>query len=409
MNCPPCRRQRRTKSIDPRQALGACLALALLLGLLLGACEGGQSDPPLVDAQVGQLVSLQLTPGDGTLPLGGTLHVSVLGLNDNGTQVDLSGAVQWSLGGDPVASLLQDGTLTVFASGSVALTATEPESGLQATALYVVPAAVVVGLQIMADSASVALGLPLQLDALGLLSDGSTVDLTSVVNLSVDDGLLASIGANGELLGLGLGTVTVLAVDPQTGLRAQTQIQVTDAVLQSIAVLAGQVQLPLGLSQNLQAVGHLSDGSTADLTSHVQWVSSDVGVAGISSGGLLSALGIGSAFVTATDPVSGIKGVLPVTMLPAVLEWLEVMPGDASVLLGLLTSFAATGHYSDGSSADLTRSVSWRSDYPLVAIVSSAGSALGLALGNTTIRAREPVSGKSGSAALSVLGGLLGL
>lgn len=362
-----------------------------------------------MDAQVGQLVSLQLTPSDGILPLDGTLHVSVLGLNDNGTQVDLSGAVQWSLGGDPVASLLQDGTLTVFASGSVALTATEPESGLQATALYVVPAAVVVGLQITADSVSVALGLPLQLDVLGLLSDGSTVDLTSVVNLSVDDGLLANIGANGELLGLGLGTVTVLAVDPQTGLRAQTQIQVTNAVLQSIEVLAGQVPLPLGLSQNLQAVGHLSDGSTADLTSHVQWVSSDVGVAGISSGGLLSALGIGSAFVTATDPVSGIKGVLPVTTLAAVLEWLEVTPGDASVLLGLLTSFAATGHYSDGSSVDLTRSVNWRSDYPLVAAVSSAGSALGLVLGNTTIRAREPVSGKSGSAALSVLGGLLGL
>jgi Bacterial Ig-like domain (group 2) len=384
------------------------LLLALLLGGLLSACQDDTSEPPLLDVQLPGLLSLQISPDGGTLPLLGSLHLSVLGLNSDGSLLDLTGAVTWSLGGDPVASLLQDGTLSVFASGNLALTATEPNSGLQATALYVVPAAVVVGLQIRADSASVALGLPLELNVLGLLSDGSTVDLTSQVDWSVDDGLLASVGGNGTLLGLGLGAVTVLAVDPQTGLEAQVQIEVTPAVLQSIEVQAAATQLPLGLSQPLAAQGHLSDGSVVDLTRSVQWASSNGQVAGVGSGGLLTALGTGSAVVSATEPDSGSKGVLPVTVLPAALEWLEVTPADASVLLGLVKPFTATGHYSDGSSADLTRSVNWRSDNPLLATVATTGSALGLALGNTTIRAQEPLSGKSGAAALTVLGGLLG-
>jgi Bacterial Ig-like domain (group 2) len=180
-------------------------------------------------------------------------------------------------------------------------------------------------------------------------------------------------------------------------------------VLQSIDVIASQLQLPLGLSQNLQAVGHLSDGSTVDLTSLVSWASGNPDVATVASGGLLTSLGAGSTLVTAADPASGIQGSLPLQVTPAVLQSLEVVPAQLSVLLGLVQPLTAVGHYSDGSTAELTNGVQWSSDNPLLAAVNSAGSVLGLGLGDTTLHALEPQSGLKSGAAVSVLSALSGL
>ncbi len=64
---------------------------------------------------------------------------------------------------------------------------------------------------------------------------------------------------------------------------------------------------------------------------------------------------------------------------------LSVVPASASFRAGERQRFAAIGAYLDGSTRDLSNSVTWTSTAPLVATRGSGGFVLGLAPGNATI------------------------
>jgi hypothetical protein len=392
-------------------------ALATLLSLLtllaLGACAGeGERTGSGTTATIGvgewEVALLSVDPLQETIPVDSTLRYHATAVYGDGSEADVTSDVMWSRQGDAVGPVL-GGVLIATQSGSAVVTATDRDSGLSASALVTVRGDEPVALQLTPDSGSVALGLPLQLAALGVLEDGSTVDLTGLVLWDLSDGALAALGVGGALTGLQVGTVLVTAVHPETGLRAQASVEITPAVLQSIVVLAERLTLPLGLRLPLQAVGHLSDGTTVDLTGLVDWNSADTQVAAVGAGGLVTALGLGDTVVTAVDPVTGLEGVLPLAVTPAVLESLQVLPAQTDVPLGLLTPLEAVGHYSDGTQADLTHAVQWSSANPLIAIVNGGGGVLGLLPGDASIHAVEPGSGHTASAAVSILGGLLGL
>jgi 3-methyladenine DNA glycosylase Tag len=75
--------------------------------------------------------------------------------------------------------------------------------------------------------------------------------------------------------------------------------------LSSIAVTPNAPdKLAIGATQQFKAMGSYSDKSTADITSKVSWNSSNKAVDTISSSGLATGVGIGSANITAS--MSGI-------------------------------------------------------------------------------------------------------
>src|SRR5262249_14505612 len=74
---------------------------------------------------------------------------------------------------------------------------------------------------------------------------------------------------------------------------------------------------------------------------------------------------------------------------PPVLTSITVTPASASVAAGNTQQFSATGHYSDGSSNDITTSATWSSSNTGVATISNANGTPGLAKG---IAAGGPVT-----------------
>lgn len=67
---------------------------------------------------------------------------------------------------------------------------------------------------------------------------------------------------------------------------------------------------------------------------------------------------------------------------------IDVTPGDSSVPKGLNVSFVAVGHYTDGSTSDITGSVTWGTDAAGIAsIASNGGLATGNGVGDATISA----------------------
>ena len=62
---------------------------------------------------------------------------------------------------------------------------------------------------------------------------------------------------------------------------------------------------------------------------------------------------------------------------PADLVSIEVTPADPSIPLGSTQGFTATGHYDDGSTLDLTTTVTWSSDTPSIATISNSSGSVG--------------------------------
>ena len=171
--------------------------------------------------------------------------------------------------------------------------------------------------------------------------------------------------------------------------------------LASMAVTPGSASITPGGNQQFTATGKYSDGSTKDLSSSVQWSSSDSTVATV-AGGMASGVANGAVTISA---ISGtIKGTANLTVdTPnpgATLQSIAVTPANPSVPVNTTQQFVATGSYSDGSSRDLSTRVTWSSSAAGTATIDVNGLATTVAAGTTTISAG--LNGVQGSTTLTV-------
>jgi trimeric autotransporter adhesin len=158
--------------------------------------------------------------------------------------------------------------------------------------------------------------------------------------------------------------------------------------LVSISLSPTGPTVPLDAAQQFIATGTFSDSSTEQLAS-VTWSSSDAAVVSItddaSNLGAAYALGTGAATVSAC--AGAVCGSTSLTVSSAALVSIAVTPATGTVPAGRPLRFYATGTYTDGSTQDLTSSVTWSSSAPPVATINAAGLASGLIVGSTTITA----------------------
>jgi hypothetical protein len=94
-------------------------------------------------------------------------------------------------------------------------------------------------------------------------------------------------------------------------------------VLVSIAVSPATATLGIGQTQQFIATGQYSDQSTQDLTSRVNWVSSNLGVATISPAGLATTAGVGTSNILARFGC--------ISSTPITLTVIDTRPGLAQV------------------------------------------------------------------------------
>jgi hypothetical protein len=164
---------------------------------------------------------------------------------------------------------------------------------------------------------------------------------------------------------------------------ASITVTVTAASLVSIALTPPAPSVALGSRQQFTATGTFSDNSTQDLSADLTWTSSSTAVATVSSSGLVSTLGTGTATIIATCSVasvcSNLSGSVTLTVTPATLVSIAITPPAPSVALGVNESFTATGTYSDNSTQTLTTQVTWTSATTGVATISNASGTAGVA------------------------------
>ncbi|MGK0480299.1 MAG: hypothetical protein ACJAQ3_000262 [Planctomycetota bacterium] len=364
------------------------------------------------------LVSMAVTPANPSVALGTDQQFVATGTYTDASTQDLTTSVTWSSAAPGTATISNaggsKGLASSVATGTAAITAADPGTGVNgSTSLTVTPAALV-SIDVTPTNPSIALGTDRQFAATGTYTDASTQDLTTSVTWSSAAAGTATIsnagGSEGLASSVATGTVTITATDPGTGVDGSTSLTVTAAALVSMGVTPTNPSIALGTDQLFAATGTYTDSSTQDLTTSVTWSSTAPGTATISnaggSKGLASSVGTGTTTITATDPGTGVNGSTNLTVTLAALNSIDVTPTNPSIALGTDQQFVAIGTYTDASTQDLTTSVTWSSAAPGTATISNGGGSEGLAssvgTGTASISAIDPGTGVNGSASLTV-------
>src|SRR5580698_6074397 len=373
---------------------------------MLGATSGSTN----LTVTAATLVSLGVTPANPTIAKGLKSQFIAIGTyTDNSTQI-LTAQVQWSSSDPTVATVSNalgyDGLGVGLNPGSVTITATLV--GASASTILTVTPATLVSIGVTPANPSIANGLTSQFAATGVYTDNSTQDLTASVAWTSSDPTVVSISnasaSHGLATGVSPGSVAITAASGSVS--GSTNLTVTPAALVSIALIPANPSIANGTQQQFAATGTYTDTSTHDLTAVVTWSASDTTVATISnasgSNGLTTSVGQGSVTITAT--LGTIAGATGLTITPAALVSIAVIPSNASIANGTGQQFAATGTYTDNSTQPLTTSVNWSSSDTAVASISNAPGFNGLAssTGQGTATITATLGSISGSTGLTV-------
>ena len=244
-------------------------------------------------------------------------------------------------------------------------------------------AANLVSIAVTPAPASIALGTTQQFAATGTYSDGTTKTLTSSVKWTSTAATVASVNSSGLATSLAQGTTTITATSGTVA--GSSTLTVTAPALTSIAVTPATASIPLGTSQPFTAIGTYSNKSTQNVTSSVSWSSSSAGIASVSNSGLASGNAQGSATITAA--FGTISGSASLNVAQPALVSIAITPSNASFALGTTQALKAIGTYTDGSTLDISTSVSWNTANSGIATVSGQGLATSVAVGGTSVTA----------------------
>ena len=235
-------------------------------------------------------------------------------------------------------------------------------------------------------------GTTQQYKALGVFSDGTSADITTSVTWQSGTTAVATINALGLATGIAAGqTVITATTSVDTGSKSATAVlTVSSATLNSVIVTPANPTIPVSVTQQFSALGVFSDGTSADITTSVTWQSGTTTVATIDARGLATGFTAGQTVITATSSIAtGSKSATALlTVRNVTLNSVIVSPANPTIPAGVTQQFRATGVFSDGTSADLTNSVTWRSGTAAVASIDPvSGLATGLTAGQTEITA----------------------
>jgi 6-phosphogluconolactonase (cycloisomerase 2 family) len=358
------------------------------------------------------LVSLAVSPTNAAVTVGKTLPIAALGTFSDGTSQLITTSVSWGSSDNSIATVSQ-GLATGIAAGKALITASVG-SLVASTSLTVNPVPSLVSITVSPQNALIFLGKTIQFLALGVFSDGSSQDLTASVTWLSSNSGFATIshesGSQGLATGVAQGTVTITASAQYLGLHnppfGTATLIVQTPVVDSLSISQVNPSVQIADRLSLTAIGHLTDGSTKDVTKQVNWVSANSSVATVSDAlaapGVVTGITEGVATVTATIPFFSISASTSVTVTFQQPAAVSIRPATVSIPLGDAQQFTAIVTFADGNSLDWTPNVLWNSADPTVAAFggSSLGRATSLGLGTTTVSAL--VGSVSGSAVLTV-------
>jgi hypothetical protein len=263
------------------------------------------------------ITQIAVGPAGLTLAVGARRQFTATAIYSDGTSRDVTAAAVW-LSDRPTVAGVSDvaatrGQVTAVGAGTANIQASF--GGFTGRVALVVTAATLTTIQVTPFNQTVPFGTTLPYQATGILSDGTTVDLTAVATWQSSSPTVAAVSnaaaTRGQVSALAAGTAQISAASG--GITGTTMLTVTAATLTSIAINPANPATTVGRTVLFTATGTFSDGSTLDVTALVTWTSSSVGTADVSNAA--GSRGQATAFAAGTTTIQAQRGAVTATTI----------------------------------------------------------------------------------------------
>lgn len=395
--------------------------LCVFLLCLTFACEQKKGDPAtagapsstptstpiLTPVPTASLLSIDVSPANASTPVGVWQQMTATGIYSDNSHQDLTRDVVWSSSNNHIVNIDRTGAsigrAVPTSVGTATITASQG-TVLGSTTLNVTEA-VLSSISITPNNFTAAIGVQKQFRATGVYSDNSKKDITSEVSWSSDAPSVVTIGnvekSKGMATAVGVGTANLSA---QFGSVTNSVVfKVTDVLPVSLAIEPKSANLLKGAQRQMTVMATYPNHSTHDLTGEATWTSSAPKIAqvGNTAGekGVVTGVSRGGAVITAQ--AKGLSARSNITVVDSALTAIAVSPENPTVSLSSSLQFTASGTFSDGTTHDVTKDVTWTSIRSVIAMSNSKGTeglavpqsvgsspiqaALGAVLGGTTV------------------------
>lgn len=281
----------------------------------LSASWSGLTTNARVDVIAATLLSMRVTLDAGSVPAGLAAQAVAYGTFSNGTERVITDAVAWSTSSG-AAAVDAAGAVRGLVTGQADVVATL--NGLNAAATLDVTDALATGLELRDVAASLPLGLSSGFQVWASFTDGTSRDVSNEAIIAIADGAVAAVDGAGigiqaagpkSVRGLAAGATVLSATF--AGFEASASVQVTGAVLVSIAITPPHGTVHKGELLAFTAEGTLSDGQPVDVTNQVTWMSASQDVAVVYSmlaKGTILARDVGEVVISVVDPATQVTG-----------------------------------------------------------------------------------------------------
>ena len=353
------------------------------------ATSEGKSGSATVAVTPVPVASITVTPSAANVMVGGTLQLSAATLDASGNPLG-GRTVSWSSSNPLVTTVSPAGLVSAVSPGTATITAgSEAKTGSAVLTIIPVPVASVTVAPntldlIVGETGTLAATAK---DSAGTILGGRPFTWTS------ESPTIATVSASGEVTAVGPGQATVTATSE--GKSASVTVNARAAVA-SVAIAPTDATMNIGAAVSFTATPRDADGNALP-GRVVSWSTDFVGVASISSSGVVTAVAPGVTTIRATS--EGKSGAVIVTVLSVPVASVLVSPGAASVEAGVTMTLTATPKDAGGNPL-AGRPVAWTSANAAIAIVSQSGVVTAIAQGTTTISASS--GGRSGRATITV-------
>ena len=368
-------------------ANGSVTALALGQTTVTITAKSGVSTSITVNVVATPAASITLNKTEATLKSTETLGLEVT----VGPATTTDKTVTWSTSDATIATVDENGVVTAISVGKAIITATTA-NGLTATCEITV-------------AETPASGVVIDKEALGITGDNLEMRVgdTKTINVTVEpatttdkavtfessNAAVATVDADSNVTALALGQTTV-TITAKSGVSTSITVNVVATPAASISLNKNAATLKATETTTLEAT--VGPATTTDKT--VTWSTSDATIATVDENGIVTAISVGKATITATTangltatceitvaetPASGV--VIDKEALGITGDNLEMRVGDVKTINVTVEPETTTD-----------KSVTFSSSAPEVATVDANGIVTALALGQTTVT----ITAKSG-------------
>ena len=183
------------------------------------------NDPVVVNPPT--LVSLAVTPNPSSLPIGESEQLSAVGTFSDASTQDLTQSASWTSSGTAIADVSASGSAVANAVGTATISATS--ATVSGTALITVTPAAPIALNVVPSALSMALGTSRQFQALATYSDGTTQDMTALVQWNSTAVNVVNVSSGGLGVAEQTGATTISAT--ASALSANAAVSVVPLIM----------------------------------------------------------------------------------------------------------------------------------------------------------------------------------